>query len=299
MTPALAVRDVVRHFRRRGEVVRAVDGVSLELVAGEIVGLVGPNGAGKTTLLRVAAGTLDSDAGSVEVTGAAAGSLDARRALGYAPDGPVFPPTLTVREVLDYYARFHVAGVRRRALVGEALELGGLDEVAGRRAAALSRGFVQRLALAQASLGGRRVLLLDETLAGIDPVVRRALCDRLQRLASRGVAILLSSHDLAAVERLAVRVLVLQRGRVVREGPMGALLRERVLEIVLDGPPALADAPAGFRVTATGLETDLGTGTVEAALAVCRAHRLAVRASRVRLKSLEDIVLDTLDDTAR
>ena len=299
MTSAIAVTDVVRHFRRRGGrgAVRAVDGVSFELVAGEVVGLVGPNGAGKTTLLRLVAGVLAPDAGVVRVAGASPGTLDARRTLGFAPDGPVFPPTLTVREVLDYYARFHVAGVRRRALVGEALELGGLGEVAARRAAALSKGFVQRLALAQAALGGRRVLLLDETLSGIDPVVRRALCDRLQRLAARGVAVLLSSHDLAAVERLAVRVLVMQHGRVVREGPIGALLRERVLEIVLAAPPG--EAPPGFRVTPAGLETDLGNGTVEAALAVCRAHRLAVRASRVRLKSLEDIVLGTLDDAAR
>ena len=96
----------------------------------------------------------------------------------------------------------------------------------------------------------------------------------------------------------ASRVLILARGRVVREGSMPGLLRERVLEVVLDAPPR--EPPPGFRVTVFGLETELGGGTVEAALALCRAHRLAVRASRVRLKSLEDVVLDALDDdTAR
>jgi len=290
----LDARDVTRSFGA----VHAMAGVSLSLVPGEIVGLVGPNGAGKTTLLRLLAGRLRPDGGTITVAGQGAESLHARRVLGFAPDGAVFPPTLTVREVLDYYTRFHAAGAGRRALVAEALDLGALDEVAGRRAALLSRGYVQRLALAQAALGGRRILLLDETLAGLDPLVRRRQCDRLLALAGAGVAVLLSSHDLAAVERVASRVLILARGRVVREGSMAGLLRERVLEVVLDAPPR--EPPPGFRVTAFGLETELGGGTVEAALALCRAHRLAVRASRVRLKSLEDVVLDTLDDdTAR
>src|SRR2546422_100788 len=290
----LDARDVSRSFGA----VHAMAGVSLTLVPGEIVGLVGPNGAGKTTLMRLLAGTLRPDGGTITVAGHGAGSLHARRALGFAPDGAVFPPTLTVREVLDYYARFHAAGAGRRALVAEALDLGALDEVAGRRAALLSRGYVQRLALAQAALGGRPILLLDETLAGLDPLVRRRQCDRLKALAGPRVAVLLSSHDLTAVERLASPVLILARGRVVREGSMAGLLRERVLEVVLDAPPR--EPPPGFRVTVFGLETELGSGTVEAALALCRAHRLAVRASRVRLKSLEDLVLDALDDdTAR
>jgi ABC-type multidrug transport system ATPase subunit len=308
---ALELREVARQFRRRGSgggggggggsraVVRAVDGVSLSLVPGEIVALVGPNGAGKTTLLRLAAGLLRPDAGTISVgeAHAPAGSPAARRALGFAPDEPVFPPALTVREVLDYYARFHAPGSARRGLVAAALELSGLGEVVGRRAAALSQGYARRLALAQAALGGRRVLLLDETLSAADPVVRRALCEGLQQLAARGVAVLLSSHDLTTVERLAVQVLVMARGRVVRTGSLAALLRERVLEVVLEAPPAVL--PPGFRATPAGLEMDLGTGSVEAALAVCRAHRLAVRASRVRLKSLEDVILEAVDDATR
>jgi ABC-type multidrug transport system ATPase subunit len=289
----LEVRDVSRRFGA----VLALDRVSLSLVPGEVVALVGPNGAGKTTLLKLCAGLLRTDQGEITIAGYAVGSPGARRALGFAPEGAVFPPTLTVREVLEYYARLHVAGAARRGLVRSALELGELSDVAGRRAALLSRGYGQRLALAQAFLGGRRVLVLDETLGGLDPVVRRRLCDKLLALAATGVAVLLASHDLAAVERVAARVLILARGRVVKEGPLAVLLRERVLEIVLDAPPR--GVPAGFRLTDFGLETDLGTGSVEAALALCRAHRLAVRASRIRIKSLEDVVLETLDHEPR
>ncbi|HEV8304415.1 MAG TPA: ABC transporter ATP-binding protein [Gemmatimonadales bacterium] len=293
-TYALTLSDVARSFGA----VRALDGVSLALLPGEIAGLVGPTGAGKSTLLRIAAGLVVPSGGEALVAGVPVDAPrgGARRLVGYAPETAAFPPALTVREVLAYYARFHAAGAARRALVHDALELAGLGAAAGARAAALGRADVQRLALAQAALGGRRVLLLDETLSGLDPVARRDLSGRLARLAATGVAVLLAARDLAALERVVGRVLVLRRGRIVRAGPLAALLTERVLEVVLDGPPP--EPPPGFRVTPAGLEAPLAGRTVEAALALCHAHRLAVRASRVRVKSLEEIVLDA-NDAAR
>jgi len=288
-TYALTLSDVSRAF----STVRALDGVSLALLPGEIAGLAGPAGAGKSTLLRIAAGLVAPDSGDARVGGIPLGTPAARRLAGYAPETPVFPPALTVREVLSYYARFHVAGAGRRTLVHHALELAGLAGAAHARAAGLGRADLQRLALAQAALGGRRVLLLDETLSGLDPVARRDLSGRLARLAATGVAVLLAARDLAALERVAARVLVLRGGRVVRAGPLAALLKERVLEVILDGPPP--EPPPGFRLTAAGLEAPLAGRTVEAALALCHAHGLAVRASRVRVKSLEEIVLDAHD----
>jgi len=262
-----------------------------------VAALVGPPGSGKTTLLAIAAGRLAPDAGSVTVAGVATGTLAARALLGYAPEAPVFPPTLSVRDVLAYFARFHVVGVARRGLVAAALERSGLAGAAERRAAGLPLPLVRRLALAQAVLGHRRVLLLDETLSGMDAGGRRAMCERVRELAASGVAVVLASSDLAAVEQLAARVLVMRDGRVVREAPTAALLRERVLEILLDAPPAAP--PPGFRLTPYGLQTDLGPRSAEAALALCREHRLAVRASRVRLRTLEDAVLDAQGDGAR
>src|SRR5437879_858676 len=181
--------------------------------------------------------------------------------------------------------------------VAAALERSGLAGAAERRAAGLPLPLVRRLALAQAVLGHRRVLLLDETLSGMDAGGRRAMCERVRELAASGVAVVLASSDLAAVEQLAARVLVMRDGRVVREAPTAALLRERVLEILLDAPPAAP--PPGFRLTPYGLQTDLGPRSAEAALALCREHRLAVRASRVRLRTLEDAVLDAQGDGAR
>ena len=207
---------------------------------------------------------------------------------------------LSVREVLTYYARLHRTangdrGAGADGLVREALDVSGLVPAADFDVGALSRADLQRLGVAQAALGGRRVLLLDETLSGLDAIARRDLRARIARLAATGVAVLIAARDPAVLERLAFRVLVLRAGQIVRAGSLATLLGERVLEVILDAPPS--EPPPGFRVTAAGLEAPLAGRTVESALALCRAHRLAVRASRVRVKSLEDIVLETHDAT--
>jgi len=144
------------------------------------------------------------------------------------------------------------------------------------------------VAFGPVSIRGRK--LLDETLSGVDAGGRRAMCERVRELAASGVAVLLASSDLAAVEQIAARVLVMRNGGVIREAPTVALLRERVLEILLDAPHTAP--PPGFRLTPYGLQTDLGPRSAEAALALCREHRLAVRASRVRFRTLEDTLLD-------
>jgi ABC-2 type transport system ATP-binding protein len=270
--------------------------VSLALLPGEIAGVVGPAGAGKTRLLRVAAGTARPRTGEVRVWGMRVSDPAARRLIGYAGDSPAFPRALTVHEVLMYYARLHCATSNERSaqgLVREALEIAGLAAAAELAVESLGRADLHRLNFAQAALGGRRVLLLDETFSGLDTFARRDLRGRIARLAAEGVAVLITARDPAALERLAARVLVLRDGRVVRAGPLATLLGERILEVILDAPPA--EPPPGFRVTAAGLEAPLAGRTVEAALALCRAHRLPVRASRVRVKTLEEIVLETHD----
>jgi ABC-type multidrug transport system ATPase subunit len=299
MTIPLQVRGVRRAFRRgwgRPPVV-AVAEASFELGAGEIVCLVGAHGAGKTTLLRLAAGLERPDAGVIRVAGEPPHGVAARRLIGFAPREAAFPPAFTVREVLHYLASCQATGRVRTALVQEVLDLSGLASAGGRRAAGLPLAETRRLLLAQAALGGRRVLLLDEPFAGLDAITRRDLGDRLLRLAGSGAAVLVTSSDPIGLERVVDRVLVLRAGRLVHSAPAAALLGGRVLEVILDAPPP--EPPPGFRLTPVGLETDLGRGTAEAALALCRAHRLAVRATRVRLKTLDEAMLDPLDATTR
>lgn len=291
MTGVLQVRGVRRVFRRawgRPPVV-AVAEATFEIGAGEVVCLVGAAGSGKTTLLRLVAGVLTPSAGVIRIACATSGS-DVRRCVGFAPRDAAFPPGFTVREVLAYCASAHAAGREHDAQVTDALEATGLSERATRRAAALPLADARRLLLAQSLVGGRRFLVLDEPFAALDAVTRRDISDRLQRLVVTGGSVLLSSADPVGLERLADRVLVLRAGRLVVDAPATALLGGRMLEVVLDVPPA--EAPPGFRLTATGLEADLGWRSAESALAVCRAHRLHVRASRVRLKTLDEATHD-------
>jgi ABC-type multidrug transport system ATPase subunit len=299
MTIPLQMRGVRCAFRRglwRPATIAIAD-ASFELGQAEIACLIGPDGAGKSTLLGLAAGRLRPSAGVVRVEGEPAHHPAARRIVGLAPRDPAFPPGLSVREVLGYTARCYGSGRARDGLVREAIELAGLEAICGRRATDLALPDARRLLLALAGLGGRRVVLLDEPFTGLDAVTRRDLGDRLQRLVVAGASVLLSSSDPIGLERLVDRVLVLRAGRLVRVSPASALLGGRVLEVSLDAPPR--DPPPGFRITATGIEADLGHQSAEAALSLCRAHRLAVRGSRVRLKTLDEATLDVEDAITR
>ncbi len=283
--------------------VRALDGADLVALAGECVGLVGPNGAGKSTLLLIAAGLLEPDAGDVWVAGRRPRSREAHRHVGFAPERGAFYPELTVREVLAHCAAAHArGGSERHRLVEEALELGGLHEWAGRRTAKLSQGIGQRLSLAQAALGRRELVLLDETLSGIDPLAQRDVRDRIRMLLERGATVVIASHDLTAVERLATRVAILSEGRTVRVLEAADVALGRSLVLVVDGSPraaarALAERYAQVVCEASGARVAIGPReTPEGILAYCRERRIGVRASRVVSRTLEEEAVWVLRD---
>ena len=205
----LALRGIVRAFGGR----RAVREVSFEVAAGEAVLLVGENGAGKTTLLRIATGFLDPDAGEVSVAGIAMArqrSL-AQARLGYLPEHAPAPGELTVREHLRLRA-----GLKRVGAAGldRAIELAGLGATLRQRIATLSKGFRQRVGLADALLGDPPLVILDEPTSGMDPIQVKQLRDHLVA-AARQRAVLVSSHAVADLEPLATRVAVLHAGELV------------------------------------------------------------------------------------
>jgi Cu-processing system ATP-binding protein len=296
----LAVNRAARVFGRRCRRRTALADCSFEADAGEVVGVVGPNGAGKTTLLRLLAGEIALSSGSVTLDGHHAGTRAGRRIVGFAPDPPLAPPELTGSEWLEFLGchRARTTAARRR-LVGSAVEAADLHEFGERRIASYSRGMGQRLALAAAIVCGRRVILLDETLSGIDPLVHRKLRDHVLRLAETSRLVVIASHDLSTVERLATRVLVLSRGHLRADVPMATLAAERVAELTLSGGGlagigrVLHRYPGALR-TGYGVSIPLTGGiTVEQILATLRQDRIAVAASRVRYRALEDILVAT------
>ena len=232
----LALRGIARAFGSR----RAVVDVSLDVAAGEAVLLVGRNGAGKTTLLRIATWFLDPDAGEVTIDGVALARDRARAQgrMGYLPEHAPAPSELTVREHLALRAR-----LKRVAPDGlaRAIELAGLGDVVRQRIATLSKGFRQRVGLADALLGDPPLLILDEPTGGMDPIQVRQLRDHLAA-AARQRALLVSSHAVADLEPLATRVAVLRAGELVACGTKAELCERAGKSALDDAVVALMEA---------------------------------------------------------
>jgi len=203
----------------------AVDSISFDVGAGEILGLVGPNGAGKTTTLRCIGGIISASKGTVSIAGhdLAHDSIEAKRALAFIPDEPHLFEYLSVEEHLRFIARLY--GVKDIDARGPAI-LAELELTDKRRALPneLSRGMRQKLAIACGLLHAPSALILDEPLTGLDPGGMRRMRETIVARAAAGAAVILSSHLLNLVEELCTRLLVLRQGRCVAYGSIDDLI---------------------------------------------------------------------------
>jgi ABC-2 type transport system ATP-binding protein len=212
-------RGITKSF---GEVV-ALDGVDLDVAAGQVHGVVGPNGAGKTTLLGLLLGLSVADRGSLEVLGKPVGrSFAAPDGVAGFVDGPGLYPSLTARGNLAALARLRGPGAPT-AGIDDVLGQVGLTDVADDKVRGFSLGMRQRLGLAVALLTRPRLLVLDEPANGLDPVGKRHVHGVLTRLAADGVTVVLSSHRMDDLEALCSEVTIVATGRVVFSGPVGKL----------------------------------------------------------------------------
>jgi len=219
--PVISV-DSVRKTHRLGRV-RALDGASLEICSGEVLGLIGPNGSGKSTLLGCVVGLLLPDAGRVTVDGAAPDNLDVRARLGWLPERPSFHAGMSARQQLEFHhALLGRSDAGRAASVEAALDRVRLEaDARQRRPTRFSQGMKQRLGLAMALLGEPDLIVLDEPTTGLDPggvVMVRAIVSEAR---ARGATILLSSHQLDEVARSCDRVALLRGGCIEAEESAG------------------------------------------------------------------------------
>ncbi|MET0795237.1 MAG: ABC transporter ATP-binding protein [Polyangiaceae bacterium] len=200
----------------------AVRDVSFSVGKGEIVGFLGPNGAGKSTTLRVLAGFLGATSGRVRIAGhdIAEAPLAARRCIGYMPESAPLYPELRVSEYLQFRARLkEVPRAKQRSAIAGAMERAGVAHMAGTVIAHLSKGYRQRVALADALVANPPLLILDEPTAGLDPNQIREVRALVKELGSDRT-VLLSTHILSEVEATCERALVIDRGRLVAEGTL-------------------------------------------------------------------------------
>lgn len=216
----LQAEGLVRDYGRR----RALAGLDLTLRRGEVLGLLGPNGAGKSTTLRLLSGCLPPSQGRIRLAGhdLLAAPRQAKRQLGYLPELPPIYPELSVERALHYAGRLRgLAGAALSAGVEQALARCGLDQVRRRLAGRLSKGYQQRLGIAQAIVHRPPLVILDEPTVGLDPLQVREIRQLIGELRTDH-AVIFSSHILSEVQALCDRVMILHRGRVVHEGRPGA-----------------------------------------------------------------------------
>ncbi len=224
----------------------AVDGVALHLRQGEVLGFLGPNGAGKTTTLQMLTGNLAPTTGSVSICGVdmLEAPVAAKAHLGYLPEIPPLYRDLNVVEYLEFAARLHrVPRARRTAAVNRARERCGLGDVGRKLIGTLSKGYQQRVGIAQAIVHEPEVIILDEPTVGLDPNQIRDIRALIRELGSAH-SVLLSTHILSEVEALCDRVQIMHHGKMVYADTIGALQQlhsGRTLLVALQQPPALEE----------------------------------------------------------
>jgi ABC-2 type transport system ATP-binding protein len=213
--------------KRYGDMV-AVDDVSFSIGKGEVVGFLGPNGAGKTTTMRMLTGFLPPTEGTAVIDGhdIFEKAIEARRSVGYLPETPPLYPEMTCRSYLTFVAKIKdVPRAERRGAVDQAVERCGLSEVHRRVISTLSKGFRQRVGIAQAVLGDPPVFILDEPTVGLDPLQIREIRSLIASLAAPGKGeaqqtVVLSTHILAEVEAICRRVILISGGRKQIDAPI-------------------------------------------------------------------------------
>jgi ABC-2 type transport system ATP-binding protein len=297
----VAVIEVLGLRKAYGDV-RAVDGVSLQVDAGEVVALLGPNGAGKTTTVEILEGYRRADEGQVRVLGLdpATGGRRYREQIGVVLQEAGFEDEFSVRELVRLQAGFYP----HPRPVDEVVAVVGLEEKSEARVKTLSGGQRRRLDLALGIVGDPAVLFLDEPTTGFDPSARRRAWEMVDRLRDLGTTILLTTHYMDEAEHLADRLVVINRGRVVAEGTAEQLAvragAETIISFRLPEDAAAADLPAvGTRVTLAGSMAEVHsaapTSDVHVLTQWALGRGLELADLRLARPDLEDVYLELTD----
>ena len=285
-TALLEVRDLVKQY----PATTAVAGVSFSVPAGICFGLLGPNGAGKTTTIEIMEGILPPTSGAVRYRGAPLGS-SFREEAGILFQKTALQDFLTVRQCLALFRGLYARGLD----VEEVIRLCALEKLADRDARKLSGGQQQRLLLAIALVNDPAVLFLDEPTTGLDPQARRNFWELVQSIKARRKTIILTTHYMEEAELLCDDIVIMDRGRIVAQGPPRQLLREHFAEVLLElprqeFPPAARALP--LRIIDAGERVEITTDDLEGTLRTLLEARVPLANLRIRPANLEDLFLE-------
>ncbi len=286
MESALEVRNLVKDYPG----VRAVDGVSFAIEAGTCFGLLGPNGAGKTTTVEMMEGVTTQTSGEVLYRGQPLGPRF-RAEAGIQFQKTALQDFLTVRETLVLFRRLYPQGRD----VDELIRLCALEQVASRDNRKLSGGQLQRLLLAIALVNDPQVLFLDEPTTGLDPQARHNFWDLIRTIKAEKRTVLLTTHYMEEAYFLCDVVAIMDRGRIIAEGPPSRLLKEHFEDVVLELPREdFTGDPAAFPIPLlqAGDRIEISTADVEGALRALLECGVPLRHLRIRPRGLEDLFLE-------
>ncbi|MEK7535057.1 MAG: ABC transporter ATP-binding protein, partial [Patescibacteria group bacterium] len=215
----LVIRNLTKQFYQRNEEITVVDNLSLTVKKGQVFGLIGPNGAGKTTTVKLVAGLLFPGKGKITIGGFPAGTLEAKRKIGFMNENPQFYYHLKAREVLEFVADlFEIEKAVATKKIDVLLKEVGLKEAKELAVRKFSKGMHQRLAFAVAQINNPELLILDEPLDGLDPLGRLDFKQMILKLKKSGATIFFSTHILSDVEEICDEVAILHKGKIIAQG---------------------------------------------------------------------------------
>jgi ABC-2 type transport system ATP-binding protein len=258
-TPAIEFAGVSKSYRVKMSSARlpALNQVSFAVERGEVCAFLGPNGAGKTTSMSILMGFVYAESGTARVLGYPPGDVRAKRQIGFLPENFAFYRYLTAHQLLRFHLR--LSGVEARdpePLINDLIAKVKLEQYRDLKIGKYSRGMVQRLGIAQALIGDPELLVLDEPTSGLDPAGRKEVRDVMAALKNEGKTIFLSSHILSEVEKISDRVIIIDRGHVVRAGVLQSMLEEsNKVEIVADRLPE--DLEQAFTANGAAIHREL------------------------------------------
>lgn len=280
--------------------VRALDGLTLNVEAGQIFGFLGGNGAGKTTTIKLLMGLMFPTSGTARILGSDISDTKMHSRIGYLPENPYFYDYLTARELMMYFAElFGIDAAKRKSRTEELLMRVGLEDAAwNRQLRKFSKGMLQRVGLAQSLINDPEIVFMDEPMSGLDPVGRREVRELIAELRTEGKTVFMSTHILSDIEVLCDNVAILRKGKLAATGKLDDLLAQsgetQTFEINVSGvtAEALAQEISGAEVhaTPTGARIEVANETdVDKVLTVIRSQNGKLVSVQPVRQSLEEL----------
>lgn len=226
--PAILTENLKKTYpgSGRNSKVQALWDLNLRVARGEVYGFIGPNGAGKTTAIKLLMGLISPSGGAAFIFGEAAGSIRAKRQIGYLSELAYYYDFMEVGKLLHFYGSFYgISRLDREKRIGEILALVGLSGKKEAKLRELSKGMLQRFGIAQALISNPPLLVLDEPTSGLDPIGQKEIKDIIMRLKERGITIFFSSHKLTEVEHICDTIGIIHLGKMVASGPLSSFLK--------------------------------------------------------------------------